>query len=100
MRATYSQDLRLCVLRALDSGQSKMRVHRQFGVSRPTLDRWLAQRAECGHVRPKPHERRGKTPVICDMVAFEAFATRHSGATLAEMARAWQEPGKSKREFA
>ncbi len=85
MRATYSQDLRLCVLGALDSGQNKMSVQ----VSRTTIDRWLALRESQGHVQPK--KRRGKTPVICDMAVFEAFATRHRGATLEQMAQAWQQ---------
>ena len=78
-------------MRALDSGQSKMSVHRQFGVSRPTVDRWLALRAEQGHVRPKTPLRRGKAPAIADMEAFALFAHRHRFATLQQMVNAWQQ---------
>jgi transposase len=88
---SYSEDLRLRVVDAIDNGMSKMKAHQTFQVSRSTIDDWLKLRAETGSVLDKPRVRRGKAPAISDWVAFEAFAKRHTGATLRHMALAWEE---------
>lgn len=75
----------------MDAGMSKTEASRTFRVARTTLDDWLALRAEQGHLLPKAHERRGPVPKISDLQAFEAFAVRHVGKTLAQMQSAWQE---------
>lgn len=91
MSAAYSVDLRERVVAAVDAGMSKMEASRTFRVARTTLDDWLLLRAEQGHLLPKAHERRGPLPKISDLQAFEAFAVRHEGKTLAQMQSAWQE---------
>ena len=91
----YSEDLRVRVLSYVDSGMSKMSAHKTFGVSRSTIDRWFKLRAATGSLKANTSYRRGKAPVINDLGAFEAFAQRHSGCTLAQMAEAWaQETGQ------
>jgi transposase len=87
----YSEDLRVRVLRHVDSGKSKMSAHKTFGVSRSTIDRWLKLRAATGSLKANTSYRRGKAPVINDLGAFEEFAQRHSGCTLAQMAVAWEQ---------
>lgn len=52
MRA-YSQDLRERVLRAVDLGRPRAEIVQLFGVSLATIKRYLKQRREEGHVRPK-----------------------------------------------
>jgi transposase len=86
----YSEDLRECVLRHVDSGKSKMSAHQTFGVSRSTIDRWIELRARTGSLKAKTVYRRGPAPAIQDLEAFKAFARRHSGCTLAQMATAWE----------
>lgn len=87
MPKRYSVDLRECVLKALDGGMSKMAAHRTFGLSRSTLDDWLALRESTGALEPLPHRRaRGRR---LQGEVFEAFARRHFDATLAEMVAAW-----------
>ena len=49
----YSQDLRQRVLRAIDAGQSQATVANTFSVSVATIKRYLKQRREMGHVRPR-----------------------------------------------
>jgi transposase len=49
----YSQDLRERVLRAVDLGRPRAEIVRLFGVSSATIKRYLKQRREEGHVRPK-----------------------------------------------
>jgi transposase len=49
----YSQDLRQRVLRAIDAGQSQAEVAKTFTVSVATIKRYLKQRRETGHVKPK-----------------------------------------------
>lgn len=90
MGKAYSQDLRLKVLNALDKGMSKMQAHQSFAVSRSTIDDWLRLRAEQGHLRDKAprHQKRG---ALSDLEVFGAFADPHSGATLKQMAVAWEQ---------
>jgi transposase len=50
----YSKDLRLRVLAAVDRGMPKKEVARVFGVSEPTIRRYLRLRRETDNVEPKP----------------------------------------------
>jgi transposase len=52
----YSKDLRLKVLEAVDRGMPRRReVAEVFGVSMPTIKRWLKRRRETGEVQAKPN---------------------------------------------
>jgi transposase len=89
MGKSYSEDLRLKALAALDGGMKKMAVHRAFGVSRSTLDDWIVLREQQGHVAPpKPPGRTGKG--YFDALKFEAFALRHQESTLGQMRLGWK----------
>jgi transposase len=50
----YSKDLRLKVLGAVDRGMDRREVARIFGVSLPSIKRWLKIRREEGDVQPRP----------------------------------------------
>ena len=50
----YSKDLRLRVLAAVDRGMPRREVARVFGVSAPTIRRYLRLRRQTGDVEPKP----------------------------------------------
>ena len=50
----YSRDLRLRVLAAIDRGMPREEVVRVFGVSAPTIRRYLRLRRETGGVEAKP----------------------------------------------
>lgn len=52
MRA-YSQDLRERVLRVVDQGKAQKEVVEALGVSLATIKRYVKQRREVGHVKPK-----------------------------------------------
>jgi transposase len=49
----YSQDLREHVLRAVNHGYPRTEIVQMFGISLATLRRYIKQRREEGHVRPK-----------------------------------------------
>lgn len=54
----YSKDLRLKVLEAVDRGMPRTEVAEVaevFGVSLPTIKRWLKRRSETGEVVAKPN---------------------------------------------
>jgi transposase len=51
----YSKDLRLKVLEAVDRGMPRTEVAQIFGVSMPTIKRWLKRRRETGEVDPIPN---------------------------------------------
>ncbi len=50
----YSKDLRLKVLAAVDRGMPREEVVRIFGVSAPTVRRYMRLRRETGDVEPRP----------------------------------------------
>jgi transposase len=50
----YSKDLRLRVLAAVDRGMPRKEVARVFGVSEPTIRRYLRLPRESGDIEPKP----------------------------------------------
>jgi transposase len=50
----YSKDLRLKVLDAVDRGMDRREVAQVFGVSLPSIKRWLKRRREVGDVAPLP----------------------------------------------
>lgn len=91
MGKSYSHDLRLKVLQAIDGGMKKRKAHQTFGISRSTIDDWLRQREQVGHVRALPGARRGKEPALGDLQEFEVFARRHKDATLEQMSQAWKD---------
>ena len=91
MGRAYSQDLRLRVLGAVDGGMNKMQAHKTFRVSRSTIDDWLRLRAEQGHVRDRAPRHPKAGGALGDVELFGAFAARHSGATLKQMAEVWKQ---------
>jgi transposase len=50
----YSKDLRLKVLEAVDRGMDRREVALVFGVSLPSIQRWLKMRRELGDVQARP----------------------------------------------
>jgi len=50
----YSKDLRLKALDAVDGGMPRKEVARTFGISVPSIKRWLKRRRETGDVEPSP----------------------------------------------
>lgn len=50
----YSKDLRLKVLAAVDRGMPRAEIVRVFGVSAPTVRRYLRLRRQTGDVDPRP----------------------------------------------
>jgi transposase len=50
----YSKDLRLKVLDALDRSMDRREVVEVFGVSLPSIKRWLKMRRESTHIEARP----------------------------------------------
>jgi transposase len=51
---TYSKDLRIRVLAAVDAGVPRAEVAKVFSMSSPTIKRWLKRRRETGTCRRGP----------------------------------------------
>ena len=86
----YSEDLRLRVLKAIDGGMSKTKAHQTFGISRSTIDDWIALCERTGSVSANTTYRRGKAPSVSDE-RMRSFVQQHSGCTLKQMTVAWHE---------
>jgi transposase len=91
----YSLDLRLKVLDAVDCGIPRREVVRTFGVSMPTLERYLRRRRRTGEVAPKPSP--GRTPTICatseERRALWMQLEENEEATLERHCELWEERG-------
>lgn len=89
----YSLDLRLKVLDAVDRGIPRREVVRTFGVSMPTIERYLRRRRRTGEVSPKPSP--GRTPSICatpeERRALWAQLEANAEATLERHCDLWEE---------
>ena len=93
MMNAYSLDLRLKVLDAVDRGIPRKEVVRTFGVSMPTLERYLRRRRRrSGDLAPKPSP--GRTPSICASVeerrALWAQLEANAEATLERHCELWE----------
>jgi transposase len=91
----YSLDLRLKVLDAVDRGIPRREVVRTFGVSMPTIERYLRRRRRTGGVTPKPSP--GRTPSILatpqERRALWKQLEENEEATLERHCQLWEERG-------
>jgi transposase len=88
----YSLDLRLKVLDAFDRGIPRKEVVRTFGISMPTLERYLRRRREGAEL--DPGRSPGRTPSICANVeerrALWKQLEENSEATLERHCELWE----------
>src|SRR5215217_2695246 len=94
----YSLDLRLKVLNALDRGIPSKEVVRTFGVSMPTLERYLRRRREGAGLAPGRSP--GRTPSICASVEERRMLWKqleeNDEATLKRHCKLWEKERKVK----
>jgi transposase len=92
----YSLDLRLKVLDAIDRGIPRKEVVRTFGVSMPTIERYLRRRREGAGL--DPGRSPGRTPSICASVEERrmlwAQLEENSEATLERHCELWEQKRK------
>lgn len=89
MRA-YSQDLRERVLRAIDQGKPRKEVVEFFGVSLSTVKRYIKQRSQIGHIRPKKIPGRSPTKHAMLQERLLAQLEAYPDATLQEHCILWE----------
>ena len=92
MPAPYSDDLRQKAIAAVERGESKSHVCREFQISRNTLHLWLKRLETIGSVSANRDYQRGPQPKIADLDAFRTFAQQHGHRTQQAMAEHWPEP--------
>lgn len=88
MRA-YSQDLRERIVGAVESGRAKSETARLFGVSLPTVRRYLALRRLKGDLSAKPIAGRPRHIQPQHHPDLLAQLQAHPDATLEEHCQAW-----------
>ena len=86
----YSQDLRERVIRAVDQGMSQREAARIFGVSEPTVKRYLKLRRETGNLAPKVIPGRPKKKIVLLLDGLRPQLEAHPDATLEEHCRLWE----------
>jgi transposase len=86
----YSQDFRQRVLRAVDAGHSQAEVAETFAVSVATIKRYLKQRRETGHVKPKAIPGRPAKKAVVLQAHLPAQLAAHPDATREEHCRLFQ----------
>jgi transposase len=90
MRA-YAQDLRERVLRAVDMGHPRAEIVQFLGVSLATIKRYIKQRQEEGHVRPKTIPGRPPTKRAKVEASVLPQLQANSDATLQHHCTAWEQ---------
>ena len=94
----YSLDLRLKVLDAIDRGIPRKEVVSTFGVSMPTLERYLRRRREGAGLAPRRSP--GRTPSICASVQERRMLWKqleeNSEATLERHCELWENKRRAK----
>jgi transposase len=86
----YSQDLRQRVLRAIDAGHTQAEVAEMFAVSVATIKRYLKERRETGHVKPKSIPGRPAKKAVQLQAHFPVQLAAHPDATREEHVRLLQ----------
>jgi transposase len=89
MRA-YSQDLRQCILRAVDQGQPRAEIIKTFAVSRSTIKHSLKLRRETGNVKPKAIPGRPSKKGAALHTGLLPQLAAHPDATLVEYCQLWE----------
>ena len=89
MRA-YSEDLRMRVLAAVDGGLPRAEAARLFGVSLPTIKRYLKLRRETGGLRSRPRRGQPSRKMAALRVGLLPQLKAHPAATLAEHCHLWE----------
>src|SRR5260370_33997234 len=89
MRA-YSHNLRERILQTVDEGKTQAEVASLFKVSAATVKRYVKQRREKGHVRPKPIPGRPPTKRAPLQAKLQAQLESHPDATLQEHCEIWK----------
>jgi transposase len=87
----YSLDLRLKVLAAVDRGIPRKEVVRTFGVSMPTLERYLSLRRQTGEIGPP--RAPGRAPFGATIEGRQALwrqLEEHDRTTLERHCKLWE----------
>jgi transposase len=89
MPAPYGIDLRERVSKACkNSGKKLKEIAKDFTVSTRTIDRWLKQEAEEGHVKPKTGYQKGHSHIIKDNQELVTLLEENNFSTIGEIAKA------------
>jgi transposase len=86
----YSLDLRERVLRAVDQGKPRSEIVNLLGVSLATIKRYLKQRRETGHVRPKAIPGRTPKKGAALQAGLVAQLQAHPDASLETHCQLWE----------
>jgi transposase len=86
----YSQDLRERVLRAVDAGMPRADIVKTFAVSPATIKRYLKQRRETGHLRPKAIPERPAHKGAALEAGLLAQVEAHPDAWLEDHCQQWE----------
>ncbi len=86
----YSQDLRQRILQTVDEGKTQAEAAHRFKVSETTVKRYVRQRREKGHVRPKPIPGRPPTKRAPLEAQLQLQLEKQPDATLQEHCDTWE----------
>src|SRR5437870_1113586 len=86
----YSLDLRERILRAVDQGEPRSEIVKMLGVSLATIKRYLKQRRETGHVRPKAIPGRPASKGAALQAGLLAQLQAHPDASLETHCELWE----------
>ena len=86
----YSQDLRDRIVQTVDEGKTQAETAQLFKVSRKTVERYIRQRRERGHLLPKPIPGRPPTKRAVLEADLQPQLEKQPDATLQEHCDTWE----------
>ncbi len=89
----YSQDLRERILQTVDEGKTQAEAAHLLKVSEASVKRYVRQRREKGHVRPKPIPGRPPTKRAALEAKLQPQLEKQPDATLQEHCESWEACG-------
>ena len=97
MAAAYSYDLRVKVIKFLESKGTIKEASRLFNINRLTVIAWKKIKKETGDVKAKTGYHVGHRLIIKDTARFERLVEDNKDKSSQELAKLWHEPvsGKS-----
>ena len=88
---TYPVTLRQEIVAAVDAGMPQAEAARTFGVSVPTVERYLRQWRTVGHVHPRRPTGRPTAIPSADLPALAAQLAAHPYLPVPEQCRLWEQ---------
>lgn len=91
MARAYSYDLRVLVIKSIETGKTIKEVSNLFSISRKTIIEWKKLKKCTGDVKARSGYHTGHRRIIRDIEGFKKFIVLNCDKTTIELANIWNQ---------